>query len=197
MSVIWILPCRSSRSTSRRTPRSSLAPRDLGQCGGAGSPQADPGAAPPTGGPAALGFGRKIYFYGSERASRSGHASRRRPAVFLGSASARLRLFPAAPTRWRHGGRFCSPSCLDRPFDRSPRSSSVTPAAPPGRCQAGAVEPAECRELHRRRPPRPARAPRGRQPLRPGCRGRPRDINVPCDLQSPSNAEARSARVRD
>ena len=27
-------------------------------------------------------------------------------------------LFPAAPTRWSHGGGFRSPSCLDRPFDQ-------------------------------------------------------------------------------
>lgn len=42
---------------------------------------------------------------------------RRAPDIATAQRGSEL-LFPAAPTRWIHGGGFRSPSCLDRPFDR-------------------------------------------------------------------------------
>lgn len=42
---------------------------------------------------------------------------RRAPDIAAAQRGSDL-LFPAAPTRWSHGGGFRSPSCLDRPFDR-------------------------------------------------------------------------------
>lgn len=53
------------------------------------------------------------------RPARTGNKRRDRRASDIAAAQRGSDLlFPAAPTRWSHGGGFRSPSCLDRPFDR-------------------------------------------------------------------------------